>query len=116
MNGNLTLSNKEYLILQLLINAPVELYGLQMVEASEGQLKKGTIYVTLGRMEDKGYIESRKDEFKPRERGLPKRLYRATGEGRRTFDLECQIRHLREVHAAEGVCAKTKGERQLSKQ
>jgi DNA-binding PadR family transcriptional regulator len=32
-----------------------ELYGLQLVAASRGRLKRGTVYVTLRRMEEKGY-------------------------------------------------------------
>ena len=32
-----------------------------MIESSEGELKRGTIYVTLERMGDKGYVESREE-------------------------------------------------------
>ena len=48
----LTLSAKESLILELLIQDK-ELYGLELVAASRRRLKRGTVYVTLGRMEDK---------------------------------------------------------------
>ena len=34
------------------------MFGLQLVEQSKGTLKRGTVYVTLGRMQDKGYVES----------------------------------------------------------
>ena len=78
------LSTKEELILKLLTDSPGELYGLEMVHASKA-LKPGTIYVTLGRMEDKGYIESRKEERSPTRPGIPRRLYRITGFGRRVF-------------------------------
>ena len=55
-----TLSGKEYLVLELLVaNGPS--YGLQLVTESKGQLKRGTVYVTLGRMEEKGYVESEPD-------------------------------------------------------
>jgi hypothetical protein len=47
------LSAKETLILNLLPQKR-EMCGLQMVAASKGRLKRGTVYVTLGRMEDKG--------------------------------------------------------------
>jgi DNA-binding PadR family transcriptional regulator len=33
-------------------------YGLQLVEASGGRLKRGGIYVTLGKMEEKGLVSS----------------------------------------------------------
>ena len=56
-----------------------ELFGLQMVELSRGGLKRGTVYVTLGRMQEKGYLESRQEPLPPGAIGLPRRLYRPTG-------------------------------------
>src|SRR5688572_33122797 len=50
------LSRTEHLILELLSGE--EMFGLQLVEQSQGVLKRGTVYVTLGRMQDKGYVES----------------------------------------------------------
>jgi DNA-binding PadR family transcriptional regulator len=50
-----------------------------MVELSEGRLKRGTVYVTLGRMREKGYLESRQEPLPPGAIGLPRRLYRPTG-------------------------------------
>lgn len=47
----------EQLILSLLSNAGAS-YGLQLVEASRGRLKRGGIYVTLGKMEEKGLVSS----------------------------------------------------------
>ena len=76
------LSSKEYLILNYL-SAHNEAYGLQMVKDSEGHLKRGTIYVTLGRMEEKNYIES---FLQPSKIGPAKRVYRITGHGARVFD------------------------------
>ena len=74
------LSPVEAEILRLLI-ANGEMYGLELVAASK-MLKRGTIYVTLGRMADKGLLESRgvKPEHEP---GLPRRLFTATGLGQR---------------------------------
>lgn len=77
------LSPKEALILRLLISQG-EMYGLQLVSASDGELKRGTVYVTLSRMEDKGYIESRKDPNAPGD-GPAKRMYHATGLGERVL-------------------------------
>jgi DNA-binding PadR family transcriptional regulator len=79
----LTLSPKESLILELLVRED-EMYGLQLVAASRRKLKRGTVYVTLGRMEEKGYIVSRAAET-PANGGLPRRLYRATPLGRRVL-------------------------------
>ena len=47
----------ERLILSLLSTNGAS-YGLQLVEASGGRLKRGGIYVTLGKMEEKGLVSS----------------------------------------------------------
>jgi PadR family transcriptional regulator, regulatory protein PadR len=78
------LSRKEFKILELLI-ANGEMFGLEMVEASEGELKRGTIYVTLQRMGDKGYIESREEPRTFPEIGIPRRKYSASGLGERVY-------------------------------
>ena len=80
----LTLSAKESLILELLVDGG-ELYGLQLVGASRRRLKRGTVYVTLGRMEEKGYVTSRLEDAPPSAGGLPRRIYEATAFGRRVL-------------------------------
>ena len=80
----LTLSAKESLILELLVRAP-EMYGLQLVASSKRRLKRGTVYVTLGRMEEKGYITSRLEDAPADVGGMPRRLYQATPLGRRVL-------------------------------
>lgn len=69
------LAKSEALILDLL-SSRGSLYGLQLVDASNGALKRGGIYVTLGRMEDKGLVTSA-----PAEGG--RRLYEPTALGLR---------------------------------
>ena len=71
-------SATERLIIELLA-AHEELFGLRMVELSDGRLKRGTVYVTLGRMQEKGYLESRQEPLPEGAIGLPRRLYRPTG-------------------------------------
>jgi PadR family transcriptional regulator len=79
-----TVSRKEALILDLLaLVGSGEMYGLELVEASDGQLKRGTVYVTLGRMEDKGYVVSVQEVKPPGAIGLPRRMYRLTPLGKR---------------------------------
>jgi len=80
----LTLSAKELLILELLIREK-EMYGLQLVAASRRRLKRGTVYVTLGRMEDKGYISSRLANPPSDAGGMPRRVYQPTALGRRVL-------------------------------
>jgi DNA-binding PadR family transcriptional regulator len=77
------LSTKEALILEQLIGKG-EMYGLELVKASNGELKRGTVYVTLSRMEDKGFVESREAPPDP-VTNLKTRVYRATGHGQRVF-------------------------------
>jgi PadR family transcriptional regulator, regulatory protein PadR len=78
------LSTTERIILQLLQDCG-ELFGLQMVERSGGSLKRGTVYVTLGRMQEKGYLESRQEPLPEGAIGLPRRLYRPTGHAMRVM-------------------------------
>ena len=77
------LSRLEYLILTLLHDR--ESFGLELVERSEGLLKRGTIYVTLARMQEKGYVVSRTEVLSPGAIGLPRRLYRPTAYGVEVF-------------------------------
>ncbi len=71
--------------MRMLCQKARELYGLEMVEASGGHLKRGTIYVTLNRMEERGYISSHREEVWPGTRGIPRRLYKPTGLGQRVL-------------------------------
>src|SRR5262245_36985023 len=76
------LPRKEQLILELLASEG-PMYGLALVERSGGALKRGTVYVTLGRMEAKGFVESTQEPLPPGGIGLPRRIYRPTTLGKR---------------------------------
>lgn len=78
------LSRKEFLIMNLLVWGRGEMYGLQLVEASDGALKRGTVYVTLARLEDKGYITSKLESEKIGGASA-RRLYTFTGHGQRVY-------------------------------
>jgi len=71
------LAKSEHVILDLL-TARGPCYGLQLVDESAGRLKRGGIYVTLGRMEEKGFITSA-----PAEGG--RRVYEPTALGLRAL-------------------------------
>jgi DNA-binding PadR family transcriptional regulator len=79
------LSTVETLILDLLADQH-ETYGLALVEESGGKVKRGSVYVTLSRMEAKGYVSSRQEEKAADAIGLPRRLYRMTATGARVRD------------------------------
>jgi DNA-binding PadR family transcriptional regulator len=76
------MASLEALVLDLLVSHG-QAYGLELVAASRGRLKRGSIYVTLGRMEQKGLVTSVLDE-RPGE-GPPRRLYQPTALGRRAL-------------------------------
>ena len=76
------LSAIETLILDLLAEER-EMYGLELVEASKQRIKRGTVYVTLARMEQKGYVGSQQEARGPGAIGLPRRMYRVTPLGAR---------------------------------
>jgi PadR family transcriptional regulator PadR len=81
-NPLVSLPRKEQIILELLASEGA-LYGLQLVEHSRGALKRGTVYVTLGRMESKGLVQSEEQPVPPGGIGLPRRIYRLTALGER---------------------------------
>jgi DNA-binding PadR family transcriptional regulator len=79
-----SISSTESLVLDLLESS--ERYGLELVDASRGRLKRGSVYVTLGRMEAKGFVSSRQEDRAPGAIGLPRRLYRPTAYGLKVRD------------------------------
>jgi DNA-binding PadR family transcriptional regulator len=77
------LPESERLVLELLLDGPD--FGLNLVARSDGALKRGTVYVTLGRMERKGFITSEQEPQPPGAIGLPRRIYRVTPLGTRAL-------------------------------
>lgn len=78
------LSGREFIIMKLMTSFRGEMFGLELVKESGGALKRGTVYVTLGRLEEKGYITSRREEAADGV-SIPRRLYKPTGLGARVF-------------------------------
>jgi DNA-binding PadR family transcriptional regulator len=76
----------EAVILGALLSVSREMYGLQILEEADGLLKRGSLYVTLQRMEDKGLVESHQEERPKPEVGIPRRLYKVTGVGASAFN------------------------------
>ena len=72
-------------VLQLLGDTPAGMYGLQLVNASEGKLRRGTVYITLGILEERGFLAStvRRDAS---HRALPRRIFRITTLGESVLD------------------------------
>jgi DNA-binding PadR family transcriptional regulator len=76
-------SGNEITILELLIGH-IEMYPLEMVKASDS-LSRGSIYVTLGRMERKGLVTSRHAK-EVNQSGNPKHLFRVTDYGLKAYE------------------------------
>lgn len=96
------LSDKEYLVFDLLVSAARPLYGLQLVQKADGALPRGTVYVLLNRMEKKGYIRSMREEPKAGASGIPRRHYEPTGFGAKVFQLSQQLHSLGTLRLAHG--------------
>jgi PadR family transcriptional regulator PadR len=94
----ITLSPIEYEILSLLRSGK-EMYGLEMVRSSK-KLKRGTIYVTLDRMTDKGLVESRAEKA-VNQSGMPRRQYKIKGYGQRV--LHAHERYVAELGGLDGT-------------
>jgi DNA-binding PadR family transcriptional regulator len=79
-----SMSATELLIMDLLEQG--ECFGLQLVAAGGGALKRSSIYVLLTRMESKGFVTSRLEDRPPGASGLPRRLYTPTPYGLKVRD------------------------------
>lgn len=85
-----SMSPTESLVMELLRGR--ERYGLELVDASDGTLKRGSVYVTLARMEEKGFVDSRQEDRVQGTSGLPRRQYRATPYGRKVHSAFSTLR------------------------
>lgn len=75
---------KELKTLRLLMEHPTGLFGAELIALSEGMLGRGTIYVVLDRLIDKGFV--REEEVSDAS-GRPARVrHLITGEGARAVE------------------------------
>lgn len=93
------MSRTESLIMALLGHG--KCYGLELVDASSGALKRGSVYVILARMEEKGFVDSWQEERAPGASGPPRRLYRATPYGLKVHDAFATLREALALKPAE---------------
>jgi DNA-binding PadR family transcriptional regulator len=69
------------LVMRLLQDEAGGMYGLEIVDASKGAVKRGSVYVLLGRLQDKGYVKVSHPKSAPDHPGLPRPIYRLTADG-----------------------------------
>lgn len=60
--------------------------GLELVQRADGEIGRGGIYTLLGRLADKGLVESRTVPPPQGKGGMPRRLFVATGTGQRVVE------------------------------
>jgi DNA-binding PadR family transcriptional regulator len=96
------LSGKEFVILDLLIAGGRPMYGLELVDNSGGGLPRGTVYVLLNRMEEKGYVTSARENKEPGVSGIARRLYKPTGYGVKVFRATERLRAIGRLQPAFG--------------
>jgi len=93
------MSATEAVLLDLLGDG--ERFGLELVAHSDGRVKRGSVYVTLARMEAKGFVESRQEERPAGAIGLPRRLYKATAYGATVLEAYRSLREAISLRPAE---------------
>lgn len=79
-------TDRELVVMGILQNQPTGLYGLQIVERSEGLIKRGSVYVLLGRLEEKGFVEATRPQVAQNHSGMARPCYKLTAEGVRMID------------------------------
>jgi DNA-binding PadR family transcriptional regulator len=78
------LARTERLILNRLTHG--DEFALRLADRSGGALKRGTVYITLQRMESKGYVESKLESAIVGAMGRPRRWYRTSAYGRQVLN------------------------------
>jgi PadR family transcriptional regulator, regulatory protein PadR len=90
----LPLSEASFLILLSLVGGPRHGYAVlkDVEEASGGRvtLSVSTLYTTLGRMQEQGWIERHDIGASDPTPGLPRKVYRLTEQGQKALGLEAQ--------------------------
>jgi DNA-binding PadR family transcriptional regulator len=76
---DIELSDRERIALRLIAKSKVSMYGLDLIKASRGALRRGMYLLILYDLEDKGLIISTRDDVAPTV--IPRRLYQATDKG-----------------------------------
>ena len=95
---------KQNLILQIL-SQHGEMSGLDIVKASSGRLRRGTVYVHLSQLESQRLISAR-EILSQKTPGMPKRLYSLTMDGFTAISKQnlanlpaSRIKHVRKILA-----------------
>jgi len=77
-------SGKELEVLRYLQSEVAGMYGLQLVEKSNGAIGRSSVYILLSRLEEKGYV-IRTVPTAANHPGLPRPVYRISGLGKQAL-------------------------------
>jgi DNA-binding PadR family transcriptional regulator len=77
-------SGKELEVLRLLQSASSGMYGLELVDKSNGAIGRASIYNYLWRLEEKGYV-TKKVPAAADHPGMPRPIYRINGLGQKAL-------------------------------
>jgi DNA-binding PadR family transcriptional regulator len=85
MPADAPLGEFEIVVLMAALHLEGSAFGsaiLEEIEARTGRrISRGSVYITLDRLEEKGLLSSRLGESSPSRGGRPKRLFRVTASG-----------------------------------
>jgi DNA-binding PadR family transcriptional regulator len=102
----------EQLILLAVLRGGEHAYGSRILQEVTGaggrRVSRGAVYVTLGRLEEKGLLRARLGEDGPHRGGRPRRYLRVTGEGLRALR-SSRARLLRLWTGLEGLLGEAEG-------
>lgn len=87
-------TDAEMAVMKILQDNPRGLYALQVVDQADGAIKRGSIYVLLGRLTLKGFIKMTKPKEAQNYPGLPRPIYRLSPEGLKVVRTAYELRHL----------------------
>ena len=89
MGGKLYLGELEHIIMASVLSLAGEAYGARIIEHIEEttgkRVESGSLYITLDRLEEKGYLKSRVAKPESGRGGRPKRFARLTPVGLRVL-------------------------------
>ena len=81
----------EMIVMRILQGSPSGAYGLEIVDDSAGAVKRGSVYVLLGRLEEKGFVRVLRSKKERGSAGPARPQYQLTGEGSRVLSAASAI-------------------------
>jgi DNA-binding PadR family transcriptional regulator len=81
----------EMIVMRILQGSPSGAYGLEIVDDSGGAVKRGSVYVLLGRLEEKGFVRVLPSKKVRDSSGPARPQYQLTGEGSRVLSAASAI-------------------------